>query len=180
MNVLDNQKRILWITRTAVLTALLITLQWLTAGFGQYVTGTAVNCILAVATLVCGVAGGITIAAISPWIAFLLNIGPGLIQIVPCISLGNIVLVVVLWLFIRKSDASAIKKIAGITVASIAKFVALYLLVVKAFVPLMGAALPEKQIAVFTAMFSWPQLITALSGCTLAMLILPLIGRVKK
>ena len=118
MNVLDNQKRILWITRTAVLTALLITLQWLTAGFGQYVTGTAVNCILAVATLVCGVAGGITIAAISPWIAFLLNIGPGLIQIVPCISLGNIVLVVVLWLFIRKSDASAIKKIAGITVGT--------------------------------------------------------------
>lgn len=180
MSKSSNKDKIFWITRTAVLMALLVTLQWITASLGQFVTGTAVNCVLAVATLLCGLFGGLVIATISPWIAFLLNIGPGLIQIVPCISIGNIVFVTLLSLIIRKTDAAFFKKLIGIIVASVCKFGTLYLLVVKVFVPLMGAGLQEKQIAVFTAMFSWPQLVTALAGSVLALLILPVINIIKK
>ncbi len=180
MNTGESKKGIILITRTAILTALLVTLQWLTGGFGQFVTGTAVNCILAIAALSCGIAGGLAIAAISPWVAFLLGIGPGLVQIIPCISLGNMVFVTVLWLVIRQPNAPVIKKVVGISGAAVAKFVTLYLLVIKVFIPLMGASLKEKQIAVFSAMFSWPQLITAFAGAVLAIIILPLVKRGQK
>ena len=44
--------RVQWITRTAVLAALLVALQWATAGTqvfaGQYITGSLVNCVLGI------------------------------------------------------------------------------------------------------------------------------------
>ena len=64
-------KKLRWITETAVLLALLICLQW--AGsfvpnqlVKQLITGTFVNCVLAVAALYAGYGSGITIALISP------------------------------------------------------------------------------------------------------------------
>ena len=60
------KKKILWITETAVLLALLITLQWLTKPLGQLVTGSCVNAVLAVAALLCGWSSGLTVALVSP------------------------------------------------------------------------------------------------------------------
>ena len=77
------------ITYTAVLLALLIVLQWATKSLGQFVTGSCVNCILAVAALVVGWEGGLAIALVSPFMAFLLNIGPKNIAVVPAIAVGN-------------------------------------------------------------------------------------------
>ena len=59
--------------------------------------------------------------------------------------------------------------------AAIAKFVALYLLVVK----LLCSVLPlhEKQIAMFSTMFSWPQLVTALIGAAVALAIVPVLKK---
>ena len=101
---MENRKhlshRIRWITRTAVLVALLIGLQWATSATqtfaGQYITGTVVNCVLLVAALFSGLWSGVVVAAASPFIAFLLGIGPKLIQLVPCIALGNVVYVILL------------------------------------------------------------------------------------
>ena len=49
---MKNHKKILWITETAIMLALLITLQWATASTqafaGQYITGSCVNAVLAV------------------------------------------------------------------------------------------------------------------------------------
>ena len=45
------KNKVLWITRTAVMMALLVTLQWATSGLGQFVTGSCVNAVLVVATL---------------------------------------------------------------------------------------------------------------------------------
>ena len=90
-----KNSKILWITRTAVLLALLIALQWATAGTqvfaGQYITGSCVNAVLAVAVLFSGVWSGVTIALLSPFFAKALGIGPQLIQIVPAIAAGNLV-----------------------------------------------------------------------------------------
>ena len=47
-------KKIRWITETAIMLALLVTLQALTKGFGQFVTGSCVNAVLAVAVLLAG------------------------------------------------------------------------------------------------------------------------------
>ena len=55
------KKKIRWITRTGVLLALLVTLQYLTKPFGQLVTGSFVNAVLAVSALF----GGLGVAFIS-------------------------------------------------------------------------------------------------------------------
>ena len=81
-------KRVLWLTETAALTALLIILQTVTKPAGQYVTGSCVNAVLAVSALAVGVGSGLTVALLSPFFAFLLGIGPQLLPIVPSIAVG--------------------------------------------------------------------------------------------
>ena len=65
-------KKIRWITETAIMLALLVTLQALTKGFGQLVTGSFVNAVLAVSVLLGGLGCGVTVALISPVLAYLL------------------------------------------------------------------------------------------------------------
>lgn len=160
-----------WITQTAVLTALLIVLQFVTKPLGQIVTGSCVNAVLAVAALAAGLWSGLTVALLSPFFAFLLGIGPQLLPIVPAIAVGNGVLVLVLWLLAGKGESGLVRQLAAWLAASVAKFGTLYLLVVQLLCRILS--LPQPQVATFTAMFSWPQLITALIGSGLALLIAP-------
>lgn len=97
------KKRILWITETAVMLALLVTLQALTKSAGQYVTGSCVNLILAVTALAAGLGSGAAVALLSPFFAFLLGIGPQVLPLVPAISVGNLVYVLLLWGIAGKS-----------------------------------------------------------------------------
>ena len=67
-------KKILWITETAMMLALLICLQW--AGsfvpnplLKQLITGSFVNCILAVTALLIGMRSGITVACVPGFLA---------------------------------------------------------------------------------------------------------------
>lgn len=179
-NTKSNSFGALWITRTAVMIALLITLQWATSGTqafaGQYITGTLVNCVLAVSVLLCGIFGGMVVAAVSPFFAFFLGIGPKLIQIIPCIALGNLIYVIVLHLLLQQ-DSKLWTNVLGVLLAAVAKFITLYLAVVKVFIPVMGTGLKPPQVQAFTAMFSWPQLVTALLGGMLALLILPVLRK---
>ena len=82
--------------RTAIFLALLIAVQFVTRSMGQYVTGSLVNLVLIAAALMCGLWGGLAVAVLSPFCAFLIGIGPAFPQIVPAVALGNAVLVV-LW-----------------------------------------------------------------------------------
>lgn len=180
----NYHQRILWIARTGVLIGLLVALQWLTAGTqafaGQYITGSCVNCVLAVAALFGGLWSGITVAVISPFCAFLLGIGPKLIQIVPCISVGNAVFTVCLFFLAGRKEMPLWRKACGLVIAAGVKFAALYSGVVQVVIPAMGDALAPKQVQTFTVMFSWPQLVTALLGGTVAILILPLLKKALK
>ena len=169
------KKKTLWIAETAVMIALLVALQGLTKPAGQFVTGSCVNLILGVSTLVGGLWCGLTVALLSPFFAFALGIGPALIQIVPAIAVGNIVLVLVLWLICRKAKKLSPLSYGGAVVASVCKFAVLYALVVLLLLPLLG--LPEKQVAMMSAMFSWPQLVTALIGSFLAVTVSPVIRK---
>ena len=179
-----NHEKVLWITRTGVLAALLIALQWVTAPTsafaGQYITGSCVNAVLAISALVGGLWSGVVVAVLSPFCAFLLGIGPKLIQIVPAIALGNLVYVVLLWLLIGSRERSVPLRFCGLAAAAVAKFGALYLAVVKLIIPVMGDALKAPQIQTFTAMFSWPQMVTALIGGTLALLMVPVLRKAVK
>ena len=165
-------KKTLWITQTAVMLALLIVLQWLTKPLGQIVTGSCVNAVLAVSVLLGGLWCGVTVAAVSPFCAFLLGIGPQLFAIIPAIALGNAVYVLALHFVYKESLWS---RIGALLNASLGKFGVLYLVVVE----LLCRVLPLKQpqIDTFTAMFSAPQLVTALIGGGVAMLILPILKK---
>ena len=169
--------RVVFITRTAVLIALLITLQWAT-GFtqafaGQYITGSLVNCVLAVAALFGGLWSGVIVGLVSPFFAFALGVGPKLIQIVPCIALGNATFVALLYWLNRNQKC----KICALVVAALGKFLVLFVAVVKVVIPILADALKPAQIATFSTMFSWPQLVTAAIGGGLAYLILPILKK---
>lgn len=171
-------RRVLWITETAVMTALLIILQTTTKAAGQYVTGSCVNAVLAVSVLAAGVWSGAVVALLSPFFAFLLGIGPQLLPIVPSIAVGNLVFVLLLGLLAEGRDLPLWRKGAAWLAAAAGKFAVLYLLVVK----LLCAVLPlkEPQIALFSAMFSYPQLVTALVGGGIGLLLAPMLRRALK
>ena len=180
------RKKVLWITQTALLLALLICLQWLGSQIPapmakQLVTGTCVNGVLAITILMVGYSAGITLALISPVMAFLLAIAPNIVTVLP-IMVGNVCFVVLLKLICRKNVSWSSP--AAVVCAAAVKATVLYLLVVelicKTLAPaLMGkkvgqaVVLAPKMLKMLPAMFSWPQIVTALAGGALALLILP-------
>ncbi len=175
-------KKIRWITETAVLLALLVVLQAATKSLGQMVTGSCVNAVLAVAALLAGMGSGVTIALISPVLAYLLGIAPQLVT-VPAIMVGNTVFVILLRLITGGNSRPLGRQIAAWLVAAIAKFAVLYILVVKiicgiASAPLLASgALKEPMLALLPAMFAWPQLATALIGGGVALAIVPVLRK---
>ena len=76
-------------------------------------------------------------------------------------------------------NAPIARQAIALVVAAVAKFLTLYLVIVKWLVP-MVLTLNEKQTAVLSASFSFPQLITAVIGGVLAMLLVPPLRRAIK
>lgn len=185
------RKTILTITETAAMLALLICLQWLGSMIPeqltkQLVTGTFVNCVLAVTVFLVGFRGGIAVAALSPVFAFFVGISQ-FITVVP-IMLGNLCYVVLLrWISGGGSPLSWRQPAALVTAAG-TKFLVMYLLVVKVICGLAADALLDKTLGSMSllsgkmlkalpAMFAWPQLVTALTGGILALCFLPLLRK---
>ena len=183
------KKKIRWITETAALLALLICLQWVGSLIPdqmvkQLITGSCVNTVLAVAALYAGISSGITVALISPVCAFLLGIAPNLITVLPIMA-GNACFVVLLRLIYGKAFWR--QPVAVITAAGV-KFGVLYLLVVQVVCNLASGALLGKKLGdtvllappmlkMLPVMFTWPQLITAIIGGTLAIAIVPVLKK---
>ena len=176
-------KKILWITETAVMLALLVALQALTKPLGQLVTGSCVNAILAVTVLTVGFFGGLSVALISPICAFLLGIAPNFITVLP-IMLGNTCFIAVLYLFVVKIKSPIWIQPVALASAALVKFLVLYFLVVKVICGIASGALLGKKLGsivllappmlkMLPAMFAWPQLVTALIGGAVALLIVP-------
>ena len=176
------KKKIRWITETAIMLALLVTLQALTKPLGQLVTGSCVNTILAVSALVGGLGCGLTVAVISPILAFLLGIAPQILT-VPAIMAGNAVFVLLLSVLADKSGKNLVKQGIAWVVSAAAKFVTLYVIVVKIICGVMASSLlasgtlKEPMLKALPATFSWPQLFTALIGGAIALLIVPILKK---
>ena len=164
-------KRVLWVTRTAVLIALLVVLQAATIPLGNnFITGSVVNLMLIISVMTCGLATGLTVAVISPFMPTLLGFGPTW-PLIPFIAAGNVALVT-LWHFIgnRNLRFRYAAYIAALAAGAVAKFLVLYFGVVRIAVPLI-LGLPEQNALSF--MFSFPQLITASIGGICAIILLP-------
>ncbi|MDR0897384.1 MAG: hypothetical protein LBN04_05965 [Oscillospiraceae bacterium] len=173
-------RKVLWITQTAVLTALLIVMQAVTASFGNtIVTGSIVNLILIISVMMAGLSSGLTVAVISPICAKLLGIGP-LWMLIPFIVVGNIVLVL-MWHFLgnRSFAKPLLVHIVTLIAAAVGKFLTLYVGIVLIAIPHL-LSLPAQQATTISGMFSIPQLFTALIGGGVATVLLPLIKNAGK
>ena len=177
-----TNKKIRWITETAIMLALLVTLQSLTKPMGQLVTGSCVNAILAVSALVGGLACGATVALISPVLAFLLHIAPQVLT-VPAIMVGNTVYVILLSLLADKSGKNIVKQVIAWVTAAAAKFASLYAIVVWLICGVLAqnllaaGVMKEPMLKALPATFSWPQLFTALIGGAVALAIVPVLRK---
>lgn len=181
------RKKILWITETAIMLALLVTLQAITKPMGQLVTGSCVNAVLGISVLLAGTYSGITVALVSPICAFLLGIAPNFITVLP-IMLGNVCFVVLLRLIAGARHKPLWRQPVALVVAAGVKFAVLYLLVVKVICGIASGALLGKKLGeivvlappmleMLPAMFAWPQLFTALIGGAVALLVVPVLRK---
>ena len=168
-------KKTVWIVSTADCLALLQVLQLATKSLGQFVTGSCVNLVLAMAALIGGGWSGVIVAAVSPFCAYALGIGPAFLPLVPCVALGNAVYAVLFALLVGKFLTG--KRLAawgGMVLAAAAKFLTLYLVLVKLVAPMI---VPAAKLSTVTAAFAWPQLVTALIGGTLTCLLAPVVQK---
>ena len=186
------RKNIRWITETAVMLALLITLQWAGSFIPeqmtkQLITGTMVNCVLAVTVLLAGLGSGITVSLISPVCAFVFGIAPNFITVLPIMA-GNCCYVVLLYFIIGKIGSFSWRQPVALASAAAVKFGVLYLLVVKVICGMASGALLGKKIGdivvlappmlkMLPTMFAWPQLVTALTGGIIALTVLPVLRK---
>ena len=125
---------------------------------------------------------GLVVALCSPVLAFLLGIAPQVLT-VPAIMVGNTVFVVLLSLLADKSGKKLIRQCAAWITAAAAKFAALYAVVVWLICGvlsenLLAAGLMKPpMLKALPATFSWPQLVTALIGGAVALLITPVLRK---
>ena len=157
-----HQTSIRKISRTAILLSIALVFQM--GGFPQFITGPLVNTVLYLAAMIVGWQGGIIIGFFTPVIAAMRGIlPPPLTPLIPFIALGNTMLVMVFFLLKSKN------KIAGIIIASVVKF-----LVLVSAVKLLVQVPPA-----IARMMSFPQLVTALAGGFVALLIMNILKRAK-
>lgn len=186
------QKKIRWITETAVMLALLVCLQWVGSFVPdqmtkQLITGTLVNCVLAVTALMVGLSSGIAVALISPICAFVFGIAPNIVTVLPIMA-GNCCYVALLHFIIGKARKFGWQQPVALISAAVVKFGVLYLLVVKVICGIASDALLGKKIGetvvlapkmlqMLPTMFAWPQLVTALTGGIIALAIVPVLRK---
>ena len=175
-----NNKTTKWISYTAMGVALVVVAQFLGSRipsiatiFGpfsvqQLITGTLVNCILLVFTARSGVTSGAVIGVLSSVLAAAFGISQ--IVVTPMVAVGNALLCIVYGLLARRPSWH----IPAMIIGAVVKCAFLWLTVPMV---LAAAGLPEKQTAMLSIMFSWPQGVTALCGGLLSW---PIIARLKK
>ncbi len=178
------RKNILWITRTAVLLALLVVLQWLTKPWGQLVTGSCVNGVLAIAALFGGVSCGLTVALVSPVCAYLFGIAPQILT-VPVIMLGNAAFVALLGLVGGASKPLWRNAVGGLA-GAVSKFLILFFLVKFGICGILAEGLMAQgllkapMLNALPATFGVTQLATALIGGAVALALLPVLKKAIK
>lgn len=144
------------LTKAAVLLAIAMVFQ--ITRMGQYATGTGINAVLITAVGVCGLPWAAAIGFMTPMLAVLLGVQPpATIVLVPFIIAGNIVYAA-LFRILKNNNIYI-----GVVAAAFAKFVLLY-----TAANIIVSRLP----APIKLAFSFPQLITALAGGAIAIVIL--------
>ena len=170
------------ITVTAVMIALsIVVIQFIKAplmiaGQNVAISGALINLILIIDTLYCGLVSGIILSVIIPVFSFILTQSPlisAVPVILPCIMIGNIVFV--LFAFVRNKKIELNLLPLSLVVGSIAKAGIMTLLIVQWAIPQFGASLAPKMVTMAKVTYSTTQLVAALFGSFLAIIIWPIV-----
>ncbi|HEX2945419.1 MAG TPA: ECF transporter S component [Clostridia bacterium] len=162
-----------FLTRTALLLAVAIAFQIFGRfiPYNNFIVGPIVNAVLIIATYTAGIWSGTAIAVIAPLVSAFTNkaaIAPLIIAFSPFIIVGNFIIVLAFYLLRKKSKA------AGVAVGAVSKFAFLYA-AISIFTYLVKM---KPQVAItLTGLFSWPQLLTAVIGGIIALVIIKLAGK---
>jgi len=165
--------KVIKITSAAALLAICIVSQYF-KNFSVYITGPIINACLVLAVLVCGVFWGVVLAIITPFTAFLITGAPimkAVPAIMPLIMAGNIVLVLVVWVFVRRKKTN-FNILTGCIVGSVAK--AAFMALTISYGVLAFVTLPEKMQPMLPTLrltYSVTQLLTSLIGMIYVMAI---------
>ena len=155
------------LTTTALLLALCIVFQCM-KGLSVYLTGSAVNCILVITTLYCGLFSGTCIAILTPVVAYFIGATP-IMNMIPLmmfvIMLGNELLVLCVWLFHKK------RLVLGMLLGCVTKALFLWIIVWFAVLPIFGTKLPAPMVGAVKTTFSVTQFVTACIGSAVAWVI---------
>lgn len=128
----------------------------------QAITGSLINAILLLAVLILGESSALMIGVLPSAVALSRGLLPlPLAPMVPFIMISNSLYVMVFGKFFQKSF------IGGLVLAAVLKFGLLF----SVSQLILPALLPGKFLTVASAMMSWPQLVTALSGGIIAWLV---------
>lgn len=162
------------LTRTALLLAVAIAFQLLGRFLGPYnsfIVGPVVNAVLIIATAAAGLWSGAAISVIAPLVSALTNkaaIAPLIIGFSPFIMTGNFIIVLSYYLLRKKS------RTAGVITGAVLKFGFLFG-AITVFTGLVK--IQPKQAAMLINLFSWPQLVTALIGGAIALVVIKALGK---
>ena len=154
-------------TTTALLLALCIVFQSM-KGISVYITGSAVNCLLVIAVLYCGLFSGTCIAVITPVVAYFIGATPIITMIplmMPVIMVGNELLVLGVWT-LRKKQLEV-----GMILGCVLKAMFLWGTVWFVVLPIWGTNLPGPMLMTVKTTFSVTQFVTACIGSGLAWVI---------
>jgi len=179
-----NSKRILWITQTAIFIALLVSAQAFTRPLGQFVTGSCVNFILVTSCILLGLPSAVVVAVVSPPCAFMIIGIPAFPILLPFMMAGNLTLVTVIYFVSGKSfdslsRSSYIRICTAVVAAAISKFLVLWVGIVQIALSFISE-IKQPQIDAMSATFSWPQIVTAFIGSSLAIAVIPTLKKALK
>lgn len=186
MSNIRSKTRIL--TQTALFLAIAIAAQFLGAqlggagGIGQIITGSVVNLCLICAVVLTGWISGISIAVLSPVLAFFL----GVMKVpfaIPVVIIGNLLYIVICkfsYGFTEKKignlAAQSALNIVFTALAACVKAAGMWLSLNFLFVSFFN----EKQLAMLSASFSLPQVITGSIAGVIAAILLPALKKTRK
>ncbi|MCX7885404.1 MAG: ECF transporter S component [Caloramator sp.] len=140
----------------------------------QFIIGPVINAILLIATFMCGIWWGVAIGALTPWTAWILGQLPQAMgPFIPFIALGNAIYVVAFGILRHYKKWG---RVFGYLAGSVLKYLFLYISALK-LIYLFKINLPVKVSSKLAVMMGIPQLITALLGGAIALVLIEMLLR---
>lgn len=147
------------------------------AGQSVGVSGALINLILIIDTLYCGLLSGMLLAIIIPVFSFVLTASPiisAVPLILPCIMVGNAVLVLFAW-FVRGKKLELNIMPISLVIGSFAKAGVMALLIVNWVLPNFGGKLSDQVMSMAKVTYSSTQVLAGLLGTFFACVVWPVL-----